>query len=70
MAINRTKLAKGWKLKSSENQRHKEKDTPAGEVPENEVDRPGWVKRYLELADVLIRRRKRKTDDDADPKVA
>jgi hypothetical protein len=36
---------------------------------ENERQSPGWVRKYLDLADILMKRRKEKRDDDQ-PKAA
>jgi hypothetical protein len=34
------------------------------EVREDERHQPGWIQKYLDLADLLMRRRREKGDDD------
>ena len=34
------------------------------EVREDERHQPGWIQKYLDLADLLMRRRREKRDDD------
>jgi hypothetical protein len=50
--------------------KEKERDERRAELDaESEKQSPGWVQKYLDLADILMRRRKPKRDDDH-PKAA
>lgn len=53
--------------KNEEKQRLK---NPTEAQPDTEKQPASWVQKYLDLADLMIRRRKHKRDDDTKPKAA